>query len=625
MKKNIILSLSASLLLAPALPVFAQQWEPVGTPGFSSSGLGVCNWQNIKFSKKNELYISFNDEGYGLNNGQGAVMKFDNGTWKSVGTSGFTAGIAHHSSFALGGGDTVYFSYSDGSRFSVGGVMMYDGTQWREIGVNMTQGACQYSSIVTTKTGEVYFSAKDMALNEVVVKKYNGNNSWSVVGSGNTVSTGGASYPFMTLDNNDVLHIAYQDLSSPPGMVRVKRFDGSAWVNVGNPFLSVTGGGASPAMDICIAFSPENKIYVAYSHGFQGPPRSSVQMFDGNNWVVVGTPQFAGGPGAPSLFNSLAFDKQGTPYLAFQNYGIGMKASVMKFDGTSWVYVGGQSVSEDVAAHTSIAMDGNGNPHVLFFDQKNGLKNTVMKLTVCEAPGLPDLTASETDVCIGDSILLSATGVLNDATKWVWYSGSCEGTEEGEGSEIYVNPMETTTYFARGLGGCVGVGDCRAVTINVNPSRDLNVFISVEGFELSTAQPYSTYQWIYNDEVIAGATNSTLQVTKNGAYRVAVSNQNGCVDTSDAYTITNVSIQNADDRSRQTVVYPNPAKEWIHIQAPFPVQVTMTSIDGKAVRTILKGHTLSVKDLAAGMYLLRITDEQGSFNKVEKIIIAERD
>ncbi len=51
----------------------------------------------------------------------------------------------------------------------------------------------------------------------------------------------GAAYADMVFDRNDTLYIAYQDKSRAPSKVRVKKFDSTNWVNVGDPLLATTG------------------------------------------------------------------------------------------------------------------------------------------------------------------------------------------------------------------------------------------------------------------------------------------------------------------------------------------------------------------------------------------------
>ena len=58
---------------------------------------------------------------------------------------------------------------------------------------------------------------------------------------------------------------------------------------------------------------------------------ASVMKFDGNSWVSVGFPGFT--PGEAS-WTVPAFDSTGQLYMAFMDAGYGFKASVMEFNGT---------------------------------------------------------------------------------------------------------------------------------------------------------------------------------------------------------------------------------------------------------------------------------------------------
>ncbi len=87
-------------------------------------------------------------------------------------------------------------------------------------------------------------------------------------------------------------------------------------------------------------------------------------------------------------------------------------------------------------------------------------------LSPCINPTIPTLTATVNPTCSGNPTTLSIqTGNLNSATNWQWYSGSCGGTSVGSGTSVSVSPGVTTTYYARGEGGCVNQtatqsGDC---------------------------------------------------------------------------------------------------------------------------------------------------------------------
>gem|GEM_PF-1427148 len=88
--------------------------------------------------------------------------------------------------------------------------------------------------------------------------------------------------------------------------------------------------------------------------------------------------------------------------------------------------------------------------------------------TICEEPDIPTLAGAGT-FCegTGSKTLSISSGNLNDATEWQWYSGSCEGSLAGTGTSISVDPATTTTYFARGEGGCVSPGSCDSVTLTI--------------------------------------------------------------------------------------------------------------------------------------------------------------
>ena len=90
----------------------------------------------------------------------------------------------------------------------------------------------------------------------------------------------------------------------------------------------------------------------------------------------------------------------------------------------------------------------------------------------CTNPTIPTVVASPDPFCPGQTVVLTITGTLNDATQWVIYTGSCGGTLVGTTmtNSFMVNPAVTTTYFVRGEGGCITPGACGQGTATVNPN-----------------------------------------------------------------------------------------------------------------------------------------------------------
>lgn len=90
----------------------------------------------------------------------------------------------------------------------------------------------------------------------------------------------------------------------------------------------------------------------------------------------------------------------------------------------------------------------------------------------CIDPTLPTLAVTSSPICPGTTTTLQVTGgTLNNATAWHWYSGSCGGSPVGTGVSVNVSPTVTTTYYARGEGGCVIPGSCSSITVNVHPQQ----------------------------------------------------------------------------------------------------------------------------------------------------------
>ncbi len=83
-----------------------------------------------------------------------------------------------------------------------------------------------------------------------------------------------------------------------------------------------------------------------------------------------------------------------------------------------------------------------------------------------EGPSAPvSINASDTNICAGQNVVLSYEG--GSGNQFVWYSGTCGGTQVGVGNNLTVSPSETTTYYGRWESDC-GNSECKSITITVN-------------------------------------------------------------------------------------------------------------------------------------------------------------
>ena len=235
-------------------------------------------------------------------------------------------------------------------------------------------------------------------------------------------------------------------------------------------------------------------------------------------------------------------------------------------------------------------------------------------LATCNDADVPTISATQTTVCTGSQTTLSiASGNLNDATDWEWYSASCGGTVVGTGTSVNVSPTAQTDYFARGTGGCTGTsGSCGSITINVNQpyfgnqsdnicNGDTYTFpdgttsttstthqsvltdqygcdstinttltvitmddaVTVAGTTITSDQANgANYQWVdcdNNNTPINGENGQSFTATANGNYAVIVTSttNSSCEVTSNCTQISNVGLDENDINN--LLIYPNPS------------------------------------------------------------------
>ncbi len=175
----------------------------------------------------------------------------------------------------------------------------------------------------------------------------------------------------------------------------------------------------------------------------------------------------------------------------------------------------------------------------------------------------------------------------------------------------------STGTYTQSLVNAVGCDS--TLTINLTLYPVITPEIIVAEHRLSTMIPYKTYQWLLEGQKIDGATDSVYHVTANGNYRVAVTTDNDCPDTSRVYTVTNVGIDNIT-LAGQLTIYPNPVTDRIHIASPLKFDVQVVSVEGKLIQSEKATNVVHVQHLAPGLYFLKIAAPDGELIKTEKFI-----
>jgi len=115
------------------------------------------------------------------------------------------------------------------------------------------------------------------------------------------------------------------------------------------------------------------------------------------------------------------------------------------------------------------------------------------------------------------------------------------------------------------------------------------------------------YEWYWNN-LFFGQTNQSFEPNQNGSYWVAVTDQNGCTDSSDVYNYNGSGIKDID--VNQVFVYPNPFKNLtkVFFNTNDEYSIKIYSIDGLLVKNIeaisSQEFTLDLSLFKSGIYFI---------------------
>ena len=254
-------------------------------------------------------------------------------SWIQVGSPGFTASgetteftsIAFHPSTG-----EPYVAYRETTNSYKANVMRYHNSAWEQVGAaNFSDGPAAFVDLTfSVETEEPYITYADsgitLAPQKTTVKKFNGS-SWVNVGDP-MFSTGIAAYNVIGINpSDDVPYVAYADATT--SKIYVKKFNGSTWTDVGAPGFS-TGN----ATYVSLSFDPAiNQPAVAYYDSTTG--KAEVKFFNGVSWSDYGVSPSAG----QAFYTSLAFDSENYPYVAYQDGTDGNKLVIKEFIEGAWI------------------------------------------------------------------------------------------------------------------------------------------------------------------------------------------------------------------------------------------------------------------------------------------------
>ncbi len=215
-------------------------------------------------------------------------------------------------------------------------------------------------------------------------------------------------------------------------------------------------------------------------------------------------------------------------------------------------------------------------------------------------------------ICYGSTLTLNAN--TGTGYSYVW-----------EVDSTVINGAISSSYIAHNSGhyevtitdqnGCTGMSSIISVAIDT----PLNPTVTITNGIARTGNGYSTYQWYKNMVPIGGATSYSY-TTNNiaGSYTVEVTDPAGCKKMSNPVVVVGISTINV--YNNDISIYPNPASSIIYIQAAINVNVTIYSMQGKMILHKDNAKDMNISELANGIYMVQVFDENNNLLKVERFV-----
>ena len=237
-------------------------------------------------------------------------------------------------------------------------------------------------------------------------------------------------------------------------------------------------------------------------------------------------------------------------------------------------------------------------------------------IVVYPVPSIPELTISgETELCEGDSVLLSTTPDPTVTYQWLQ-----DGDPIPSAFDADFYAMETGTYAlqATATGGCTAISESVDVVVYELPFPP---FVSIIGNTLQTSSDYPI-QWYYSGDPIPGANDSIYEPAIEGIYQAAAIN-GPCISFSSEIDFVFQSVLDLDPF--QLTIAPNPVDDMLFLSGNTAVAGTMTIQIINATGQVIRSKTLSVgsvfslqlpmDEIPSGYYrlIMRSAEQQGSY------------
>lgn len=342
---------------------------------------------------------------------------------------------------------------------------------------------------------------------EIYVRRWNGK-AWVEMGSGSasdggiSANNGDSRSPSLAIRSDGIPIVAWSDRSSGDAQIYVRRWNGTRWVEMGSQAASGAGISANNGRSVepSLAIRPDGSPIIAWQDDSGGDSEIYVRRWNGSAWVEMGSGSATGGGISAnngfSFAPSLAIAPDGRPIVAWvDESGGNFDIYVRRWNGSTWeemgngsAFGGGISATSGLSFDPSLAVSATGTPIIAWEDESgvfsdilvrrwNGANWEEMGSGSASSGGI----SNDTRDSISPSLAISSQGI--PIVSWVG--------DSGDHADIYVRRWNGTTWEEMGSGSASGNG----ISATSGLSNEPSLAIDPRGMPIITWADDSSGDW----------------------------------------------------------------------------------------------------------------------------------